>query len=93
MSSVRPYVRLSFDDVDNYAAAFILSNMGMIMSKRGRFPGSSFMQILMSLDMCGEIPGGILMRRPSSATFIPISMEESSANGTSLVASSQSSTA
>lgn len=30
---------------------FILLRMGMIMSKRGLFPGSSFMQILINFDM------------------------------------------
>ena len=39
------------------------------MSKDGRFPGSSFMQILISLARCGEIPGGILTRKSSSAIY------------------------
>ena len=38
------------------------------MSKRGRFPGSSFIQILTSLDMCEDMPGGNEIRRPSKAT-------------------------
>ena len=40
----------------------------MIMSKRGRFPGSSFIQILRRRRMWDDIPGGIVMRNPSSAT-------------------------
>ena len=39
------------------------------MSKDGRFPGSSFMQILISLARCGEIPGGMLTRKSSSAIY------------------------
>lgn len=39
------------------------------MSKDGRFPGSSFIQILISLARCGEIPGGILTRKSSNAIY------------------------
>ena len=46
---------------------FILLRIGMIMSKRGLFPGSSFMQILISFDMWAEIPGGVLTLSPSRA--------------------------
>lgn len=56
--------------------------MGSTISNEGRFPGSSFMQILTSLAMCGETPGGIVMRSPSRAIFIPHSIGERSANGT-----------
>ena len=37
------------------------------MSKVGRLPGSSFMQILMSLAMWGETPGETVSRSPSVA--------------------------
>lgn len=114
------------------------------MSNLGRLAGSSFMQIFMSLHTWGEMPGGIVGRRPSRATckyreeqggsqnlivmgreanspqeritirgkspascqpspntsvyscvltFIPISMLERSAKGTSRVTSSHRSTA
>lgn len=95
------------------------------MSNDGRFPGSSFIQILINLARCGEIPGGMLTRSSSNAicnkycidhwfaliiknlcacacarayrstqfTFIPHSMGERSAKGTSLVASSHKRTA
>ena len=43
--------------------------MGTIMSNLGLLAGSSFMQSLMSLQMWGEIPGGIVGRRPSRATW------------------------
>lgn len=46
----------------------IFSKMGTIMSNLGLLAGSSFIQILMSLQMWGEIPGGIVGRRPSRAT-------------------------
>lgn len=46
----------------------IFSRIGTIMSNLGRLAGSSFMQIFMSLQTCGEMPGGIVGRRPSSAT-------------------------
>lgn len=71
----------------------IFSRMGTIMSNLGLLAGSSFMQIFISLQMWGEMPGGIVGRSPSSATFMPISMFERSAKGTSLVTSSQSNTA
>lgn len=38
------------------------------MSNLGRLAGSSFMQIFMSLHTWGEMPGGIVGRRPSRAT-------------------------
>ena len=41
----------------------------MIMSKVGRLPGSSFMQILMSLAMWGETPGETVSRSPSVAIY------------------------
>lgn len=47
----------------------IFSNMGKIMSKDGRLPGSSFMQIRTNFDMCGDMPGGTLTRRPSVAIW------------------------
>lgn len=46
----------------------IFSRMGTIMSNLGRFAGSSFMQIFISLHTWGEMPGGMVGRRPSSAT-------------------------
>jgi len=115
----------------------IFSKMGTIMSNLGLLAGSSFMQSLISLQMWGEIPGGMVGRRPSRATwamreieyrkprnpftygccalgtglsshcglvdrrgkydalltFMPISMCERSAKGTSRVTSSHSNTA
>lgn len=50
-------------------------------------------KIFMSLHTWGEMPGGMVGRRPSSATFIPISVLERSAKGTSRVTSSHRSTA
>lgn len=47
----------------------IFSRMGTIMSNLGLLAGSSFMQILISLHMWGEMPGGMVGRRPSSATW------------------------
>lgn len=47
----------------------IFSRMGTIMSNLGRLAGSSFMQIFISLQMCGEMPGGMVGRSPSSATW------------------------
>ena len=41
--------------------------MGLIMSKVGRLPGSSFMQMRISLAMCGLRPGGMDTRSPSRA--------------------------
>lgn len=38
------------------------------MSNFGLLAGSSFMQIFMSLQMCGEIPGGIVGLKPSKET-------------------------
>lgn len=46
----------------------IFSRMGTIMSNLGRLAGSSFIQIFISLQMCGEMPGGMVGRSPSSAT-------------------------
>lgn len=46
----------------------ILSRMGTIISNFGLLAGSSFMQIFMSLQMCGEMPGGIVGLKPSKAT-------------------------
>lgn len=46
---------------------FIFSRMGIICSKAGLFPGSSFIQILINLAMWLEIPGEISGRRPSVA--------------------------
>lgn len=39
------------------------------MSNLGRLAGSSFMQIFISLQMCGDMPGGMVGRSPSSATW------------------------
>uniref|UniRef100_A0A2M4B5M4 Putative secreted protein n=1 Tax=Anopheles triannulatus TaxID=58253 RepID=A0A2M4B5M4_9DIPT len=61
----------------------------MIMSKVGRLPGSSFIQILISFARCGAVPGGIDTRSPSVAIRMPASIGVSSAKGTSRVASSQ----
>lgn len=47
----------------------IFSRMGTIMSNLGRLAGSSFMQIFISLQMCGDMPGGMVGRSPSSATW------------------------
>lgn len=47
----------------------IFSRMGTIMSNLGRLAGSSFMQIFISLHMCGDMPGGMVGRSPSSATW------------------------
>lgn len=47
----------------------IFSRMGTIMSNLGRLAGSSFMQIFISLQMCGEMPGGMVGRSPSRATL------------------------
>ncbi len=52
-----------------HPAAFIFSRIGMTMSKRGLLAASSFMQILIRRVMCIDVPGGVLMRRPSSATY------------------------
>lgn len=41
------------------------------MSNLGLFAGSSFMQIFMSLQMCGEMPGGMVGLKPSKATWEP----------------------
>ena len=60
---------LSFGRQNCQAFDFIFSKIGIIISKRGLFAGSSFMQIFTIRDMWCEIPGGILMRRPSSATW------------------------
>lgn len=46
----------------------IFSRMGAIMSNLGLLAGSSFMQIFISLQMWGEMPGGMVGRSPSSAT-------------------------
>lgn len=47
----------------------IFSKIGTIMSNLGLFAGSSFMHIFMSLQMCGEMPGGIMGLKPSKATY------------------------
>lgn len=39
------------------------------MSNLGLLAGSSFMQILISLQMWGDMPGGMVGRRPSRATY------------------------
>ena len=44
---------------------FIFSKIGMTCSKDGLLPGSSFIQILISLAMWFDIPGEISTRRPS----------------------------
>ena len=44
---------------------FIFSKIGMTCSKVGLLPGSSFMQILISLAMWLDMPGEISTRRPS----------------------------
>lgn len=85
-----PSPTASVDGERPYPVDFIFSRMGMIMSNLGRFAGSSFMQILTSRVMCCEVPGGIFTRSPSVATFIPTSMGDISANGTSRVANSHS---
>lgn len=59
------------------------------MSKRGRFPASSFMQILISFVKCVEDPGGICTRKPSVAILIPHSIGDELTNGISLVINSQ----
>jgi len=59
----------SYGYCSNYAFDFIFSKIGIIMSNRGLFAASSFMHILIIRDMWCEIPGGILMRRPSNATW------------------------
>lgn len=41
------------------------------MSNLGLFAGSSFMQIFMSLQMWGEMPGGIVGLNPSKETYKP----------------------
>lgn len=41
------------------------------MSNLGLFAGSSFMHIFMSLQMWGEMPGGMVGRKPSKATWEP----------------------
>lgn len=46
----------------------IFSRIGTIMSNLGLFAGSSFMHIFMSLQMWGEMPGGIVGLKPSKAT-------------------------
>lgn len=61
---------------------FILSSIGNNISKDGRLPGSSCMQMRISLAMCGDTPGPMDIRRPSSATFMPHSIGDRSANGT-----------
>lgn len=47
----------------------IFSRMGTIMSNFGRLAGSSFMQIFISLQMWGDMPGGMVGRSPSRATW------------------------
>jgi hypothetical protein len=47
---------------------FILSRIGRTISKVGRLPESSFMQIRINLARCDEIPGGMVIRKPSKAT-------------------------
>lgn len=44
--------------------------MGMMRSNEGRLPGSSFMQMRISLDMCVDISGGTVTRSPSKATCV-----------------------
>lgn len=39
------------------------------MSNLGLFAGSSFMHIFMSLQMWGEMPGGMVGLKPSKATW------------------------
>ena len=63
----------------------IFSRIGIIWSNVGRFPGSSFMQILISFAMCGEIPGLMSSLSPSVAILIPVSMGVRSLKGISLV--------
>jgi hypothetical protein len=41
--------------------------MGVIISKLGLLPGSSFMQMRINLAMCGLEPGGIDTLNPSRA--------------------------
>jgi len=47
---------------------FILSRIGRTISKVGLLPESSFMQIRINLARCCEIPGGMVIRKPSKAT-------------------------
>ena len=46
----------------------IFSKMGTIMSNLGLLAGSSFMHSLISLHTWGEIPGGMVGRKPSRDT-------------------------
>lgn len=46
----------------------IFSRIGTIMSNLGLFAGSSFMQIFISLQIWGDMPGGIVGLKPSRAT-------------------------
>ncbi len=50
---------------------FIFSRMGVIMSKVGLLPGSSFMQMRINLAMWGLEPGGIDTLSPSRAIWKP----------------------
>lgn len=59
----------SREDSQGFYLSCIFSRMGTIMSNLGLLAGSSFMQILISLQMWGEMPGGMVGRRPSSATW------------------------
>lgn len=47
----------------------IFSRIGTIISNLGRLAGSSFMQIFISLQIWGEMPGGMVGRSPSRATW------------------------
>lgn len=53
---------------ENFHLSCIFSRIGTIMSNLGLFAGSSFMHIFMSLQMCGDMPGGIVGLKPSKAT-------------------------
>lgn len=54
-------------NIANHYCSFIFSRMGVIISKLGLFPGSSFMQIRINLAICGLEPGGIETLSPSRA--------------------------
>lgn len=49
----------------------IFSRIGTIMSNLGLFAGSSFMHIFISLQIWGDMPGGMVGLKPSRATWGP----------------------
>uniref|UniRef100_A0A0K2UKH5 Uncharacterized protein n=1 Tax=Lepeophtheirus salmonis TaxID=72036 RepID=A0A0K2UKH5_LEPSM len=64
--------------------------MGITWSKVGLLHESSFIQILINLVMCSDIPRLKDILSPSREIFMPISIGLYSAKGISLVKSSQS---